>query len=187
MLSPFVRSAVGAVAVLLVAGSPGCSKGVSEPANGEFKPAPPTPVDPGPATLQTFDDAVGTGAVAKIGDTVRVHYTGTLMNGTKFDSSRDRGTPFDFKLGEGAVIKGWDQGVRGMRIGGKRRLVIPYALAYGDDGRPPEIPPKAGLKFDIELLERNPKGAVAEPPPESQEGFEPPVPEGYDPDDETSE
>jgi FKBP-type peptidyl-prolyl cis-trans isomerase FkpA len=191
MLRLFVRSAVGAlpifVAVSLAVGPSACSKGASEPGSSDFKPAPPTPADPGPATLQSVDDVVGTGAVAKAGDTVRVHYTGTLMNGTKFDSSRDRGTPFDFKLGEGGVIKGWDQGVVGMKIGGRRRLVIPYALAYGDDGRPPEIPPKAGLKFDIELLELNPKGAVAGPPPESQEGFEPPMPEGYDPEDETSE
>jgi FKBP-type peptidyl-prolyl cis-trans isomerase FkpA len=163
-----------AIALATVAG--GCSKSVSEPAAGDFKPAPPTPADPGPATLQVLDDLIGKGAAAKAGDTVRVHYTGTLMNGNKFDSSRDRGTPFDFKLGEGAVIKGWDQGVVGMKVGGKRRLVIPQALAYGDDGRPPEIPPKAGLKFDLELLELNPKDAnptPSGPPPESEEGFDP--------------
>jgi len=167
-----------------------CSKGVAEPAASDFKPAPPAPVDPGPATLQTFDDVVGSGVAAKAGDTVRVHYTGTLMNGNKFDSSRDRGTPFDFKLGEGAVIKGWDEGVVGMKVGGKRRLVIPQSLAYGEDGRPPEIPGKAGLKFEVELLELNPKGAAASPPtglPESQQDFMPPEPEGYDPEDEAPE
>ena len=157
-----------------------CSKGASEPAGSDFKPAPPTPADPGPPKLSILDDLVGTGAEVKAGDTVRVHYTGTLMNGTKFDSSRDRGTPFDFAVGAGAVIKGWDQGVVGMKVGGKRRLVIPQDLAYGEDGRPPEIPSKAGLKFDIELLEINPKSVgTAEPspfdrPPESEEDFMPP-------------
>jgi hypothetical protein len=175
------------ICAVALALTPACSKGASEPAGSDFKPAPPTPPDPGPATLQIADDVVGKGAEAKAGDTVRVHYTGTLMNGNKFDSSRDRGTPFDFKLGEGAVIKGWDQGVVGMKIGGKRRLVIPQALAYGEEGRPPEIPGKAGLKFDVELLELNPKdvqAAPSGPPPESQEDFMPPMPEGYDPEDE---
>jgi hypothetical protein len=138
-----------------------CSKGVPEPGESTFKPAPPAPVDPGPATLQTIDDVVGTGRSPKSGDVVRVHYTGTLMNGKKFDSSRDRGTPFDFTLGQGQVIKGWDQGVVGMRVGGKRRLVIPQALGYGEAGSPPNIPPKAGLKFEIELLDVNPKDAGA--------------------------
>ncbi len=129
-----------------------CSKRVDEPSN-DFAPSTGTPVDPGPEKLQIIDDVVGTGKEAKNGDTVSVHYTGTLMNGTKFDSSRDRGTPFDFKLGQGGVIKGWDQGVPGMKVGGKRRLVIPQDLAYGDKGSPPTIPPKAGLKFDVELID----------------------------------
>ena len=173
MLHALARPILGVLALALALGPVACSKGVSE-TGSDFKPAPPTPADPGPAKLQTIDDVVGTGEVAKAGDTVRVHYTGTLMNGTKFDSSRDRGTPFDFKLGAGAVIKGWDQGVVGMKVGGKRRLVIPQDLAYGEDGRAPEIPSKAGLKFDIELLELNPKGAEANPgpPPESEE-FDP--------------
>jgi FKBP-type peptidyl-prolyl cis-trans isomerase len=140
----------------------GCSKRVAEPAASDFKPAEATPVDPGPATLQIVDDVVGKGNAAKAGDTVRVHYTGTLMNGVKFDSSRDKGTPFDFKLGEGAVIKGWDEGVVGMKVGGKRRLIIPQDKGYGESGSPPNIPPKAGLKFDVELLEINPAKA-AEP------------------------
>jgi FKBP-type peptidyl-prolyl cis-trans isomerase FkpA len=170
--------------VALALSAAACSKGASEPAAGEFKPAPPTPADPGPAKLEIIDEVVGKGAAAKAGDTVRVHYTGTLMNGTKFDSSRDRGTPFDFAVGGGAVIKGWDEGVVGMKAGGKRRLVIPQAMAYGEDGRPPEIPPKAGLKFDIELLEINPKdaqpnGGANEPPPESED-FMPPMPEGVE-------
>jgi FKBP-type peptidyl-prolyl cis-trans isomerase FkpA len=141
-----------------------CSKSVAEPAESHFKPTPPPPTDPGPATLQITDDVVGKGIVAKDGDKVRVHYTGTLMSGKKFDSSRDRGTPFDFTLGKGEVIKGWDQGVVGMKVGGKRRLVIPEALGYGETGSPPNIPEKAGLKFEVELLEVNPTSALPKEP-----------------------
>ncbi len=95
----------------------------------------------------------GTGESAKNGDTVTVHYTGTLENGTKFDSSRDRGTPFSFILGAGRVIKGWDLGVAGMKIGEQRKLTIPSELAYGDAGTPGgPIPPKATLIFEVELL-----------------------------------
>ncbi len=102
--------------------------------------------------LQYRDLKVGDGAEAKPGDTVRVHYTGWLMDGTKFDSSLDRGEPFKFPLGAGHVIRGWDEGVAGMKVGGKRELVIPSDLAYGDRGMPPDIPPKATLKFEVELL-----------------------------------
>jgi FKBP-type peptidyl-prolyl cis-trans isomerase FkpA len=143
------------VGLAVIGGAPACSKKVVE-AESDFKPAPPPPPDPGPAQLQVTDDVIGKGPEAKAGDTLRVHYTGTLMNGTKFDSSRDRGTPFDFKLGTGGVVKGWDQGMVGMKAGGKRRLVLPQDLAYGEKGSPPNIPPKAGLKFDVELLELNP-------------------------------
>jgi FKBP-type peptidyl-prolyl cis-trans isomerase len=94
----------------------------------------------------------GSGAVATAGQRVSVHYVGTLTDGTKFDSSRDRNSPFVFELGAGRVIKGWDQGVAGMKIGGKRKLTIPYTLAYGEQGRPPVIPQKADLIFDVELL-----------------------------------
>jgi hypothetical protein len=177
------RRAVARGSLVLVLMVSGCSKGAAEPGGSDFKPAAPTPADPGPAKLQSVDEAVGKGPEVKVGDTVRVHYTGTLMNGTKFDSSRDRGTPFDFTVGGGSVIKGWDQGVVGMRVGGKRKLVIPQDQAYGEDGRPPEIPSKAGLKFDIELLEINPKGQNPSPPPdmhpESEDDFMPPMePEG---------
>jgi len=94
----------------------------------------------------------GNGQEAKNGDVVSVHYTGTLLDGTKFDSSVDRGTPFDFNLGAGQVIAGWDQGVLGMKIGEKRKLIIPADLAYGDRGAGGLIPPGATLVFEVELL-----------------------------------
>jgi FKBP-type peptidyl-prolyl cis-trans isomerase len=103
--------------------------------------------------LQYWDLRVGNGETAKEGSRVRVHYTGWLTNGKKFDSSVDAGKPFDFTIGNGEVIKGWEEGVTGMRVGGKRQLRIPPALAYGADGTPGgPIPPNATLIFDIHLL-----------------------------------
>lgn len=102
--------------------------------------------------LQYWDIKLGTGDVAKEGSRVRVHYTGWLTNGKKFDSSVDAGKPFDFRIGNGDVIKGWEEGVTGMRVGGKRQLRIPPNLAYGKDGYPGVIPPNATLIFDIQLL-----------------------------------
>ena len=99
------------------------------------------------------DIVVGEGAEVKEGDTVSVHYTGTLTNGTKFDSSLDRGQPFEFTVGEGQVIAGWDQGLVGMKVGGKRKLTIPPELGYGDRGAGDSIPPNSTLIFEIELLE----------------------------------
>jgi FKBP-type peptidyl-prolyl cis-trans isomerase len=102
--------------------------------------------------LKYEDLKEGTGDEAKKGDTVEVHYTGWLKNGTKFDSSLDRKAPFTFKLGAGRVIKGWDEGVAGMKVGGKRKLIIPPDLAYGKSGAGGVIPPDAELTFEVELL-----------------------------------
>jgi FKBP-type peptidyl-prolyl cis-trans isomerase len=102
--------------------------------------------------LQYIDQVVGTGDTAKAGQTVSVHYTGCLTNGKKFDSSVDRGQPFSFRLGVGQMIKGWDEGVQGMKIGGKRKLTIPSNLGYGARGAGGLIPPHATLVFDVELL-----------------------------------
>lgn len=102
--------------------------------------------------LQSEDVVVGSGDEAVAGKRVSVHYTGTLTDGSKFDSSLDRGKPFEFQLGGGQVIQGWDQGVQGMKVGGKRRLTIPPEMGYGARGFPPVIPANATLVFDIELL-----------------------------------
>jgi FKBP-type peptidyl-prolyl cis-trans isomerase FkpA len=102
--------------------------------------------------LQSEDLKVGSGAEAKAGHTVAVHYTGWLTNGTKFDSSLDRGQPFSFELGAGRVIKGWDEGVAGMKVGGQRKLTISPELGYGARGAGALIPPGATLVFEVELL-----------------------------------
>ena len=106
--------------------------------------------------LQYEDTVIGTGATAQAGQKVKVHYTGWLYNdgvqGAKFDSSKDRGQPFEFALGAGQVIKGWDEGVQGMAAGGTRRLVIPAALGYGSRGAGGVIPPNATLLFEVDFL-----------------------------------
>jgi FKBP-type peptidyl-prolyl cis-trans isomerase FkpA len=116
-----------------------------------------TPVEAGfeqkAGGLQIKDDVIGTGDEAQAGQMITVHYTGTLYEGgKKFDSSKDRGEPFQFPLGAGRVIKGWDQGFEGMKVGGKRTLIIPASMGYGAQGAPPVIPGNATLKFEVELL-----------------------------------
>jgi len=158
-MRPFAQTlAVGALA-LAAAGA--------APAPGETRTpaAPAAPTAATPAAQETtvttasglkYEDLqVGDGAEAKSGDRVQVHYTGWLENGTKFDSSVDRGRPFEFPLGAGRVIRGWDEGVAGMKVGGKRKLVIPAALGYGDQGAGGVIPPGATLIFEVELLKVN--------------------------------
>ena len=103
-------------------------------------------------TLGVEDVKVGQGAEATPGRRVTVHYTGTLMEGTKFDSSRDRNEPYAFVLGQREVIAGWDEGVKGMKVGGVRRLIVPAKMAYGPQSPGAGIPPNAALKFDVELL-----------------------------------
>lgn len=110
---------------------------------------------PDASGLKTEDVKVGSGDEAAPGKSVTVHYVGTLQDGTKFDSSRDRGEPFTFNLGAGEVIPGWDYGVAGMKVGGVRKLTIPPKLAYGEYGAPPTIGPNETLLFEVELLEVN--------------------------------
>ena len=105
-----------------------------------------------PSGLKYEDLVEGKGDSAKPGQTVTVHYTGWLTDGKKFDSSKDRGRPFSFPLGQGRVIKGWDEGVQGMKVGGKRKLTIPPQLGYGARGAGGAIPPNATLVFEVELL-----------------------------------
>jgi FKBP-type peptidyl-prolyl cis-trans isomerase FkpA len=106
-----------------------------------------------PSGLQYEDLAVGEGKAAERARVVRVHYTGWLTNGKKFDSSKDRNEPFEFTLGAGRVIQGWDEGVEGMKVGGKRKLTIPPELGYGARGAGGVIPPNATLVFEVELLD----------------------------------
>jgi FKBP-type peptidyl-prolyl cis-trans isomerase len=111
------------------------------------------PIDGSTITaLKTEDLTVGTGAEAQTGKTVAMHYVGYLADGTKFDSSCDRGQPFGVPLGAGQVIRGWDEGIVGMKVGGKRRLLIPSSLGYGAQGAGGVIPPNATLVFDVELV-----------------------------------
>jgi len=128
-----------------------------KPAKGPAKtPDGPTKVAGKPVTtssgLEYWEIKKGTGALAQQGKNVSVHYTGWLTDGKEFDSSRDSGEPISFQLGTGQVIKGWDEGIAGMKVGGKRQLRIPPALAYGQRGFGSSIPPNATLVFDVELM-----------------------------------
>ncbi|MBI5710831.1 MAG: FKBP-type peptidyl-prolyl cis-trans isomerase [Candidatus Eisenbacteria bacterium] len=158
------------LAATVLLGALGCAHGGGSGATGASTPAPAAapaaPASPAPAGrsdvakeislpsgLKYQDLATGDGALAETGMSAAVHYTGWLTDGTKFDSSVDRGQPFTFRLGAGQVIRGWDEGVRGMRVGGKRKLTIPPDLGYGAAGAGGVIPPNATLVFEVELLD----------------------------------
>lgn len=140
--------AVGLLAVLSL--SVGCTKCSQSGKSGPTQM--PTLKEEEIKELRIIDLTEGSGTVAEAGKLVTVHYTGTLFNGTKFDSSKDRGEPFKFTLGAGQVIQGWDMGVAGMKVGGKRTLIIPPFLGYGERGAGNVIPPNAILIFEVELL-----------------------------------
>jgi len=141
----------------------GCSKKAAEPATttpAQTAPAEPASTTPSATTevtqLEIKDVVEGKGAEVNSGDTVTVNYTGWLLDGTKFDSSLDRNEPFEFTVGAGKVIQGWDEGLAGMKVGGKRELLIPSAMGYGEQGAGGVIPPNASLKFEIDLLKVTP-------------------------------
>ena len=141
------------VAVILLGRSGGSGGDTTSVADTGPKPTVEVPKGPAPKTLVVKDLKTGDGAEAKSGDQVSVQYVGVLYDGGKqFDSSWDRGQPFSFQLGSGQVIQGWDQGVAGMKVGGRRELIIPPNLGYGPQGQPPTIPPNATLVFVIDLL-----------------------------------
>ncbi len=173
------------LACLAADGLSGCSKKVDEPTASGFKPAGPPPLPPGPETLQIADEKIGTGREVTKGDAVKVHYTGRLMNGKQFDSSVGK-DPFEFTIGAGGVIKGWDEGVVGMRVGGKRKLTVPWQLAYGEAGSGDNIPSRAALMFDIELLEIVPPGQAGSAPAMPGDMGDPSAmdPEGMPPEEE---
>lgn len=148
------------IPLLVVLMAVGCAEATATPpatptatSAPENRPSADAPATTTPSGLQYRDLEVGDGQPAAAGETVVVHYTGWLEDGTKFDSSLDRGEPFQFVVGRGDVIPGWDEGVGSMRVGGKRELTIPARLAYGDQGVPGVIPPGATLIFEVELLE----------------------------------
>ncbi len=153
-----MRQVVLAIAFTLLAASPAGSVAIPQAKSSKKAPAERKAGSTAPKTvtmpsgLQVQDLIVGKGAQPKPGDTVIVHYTGWLTNGKKFDSSVDAHKPFNFVLGQGRVIKGWDEGVATMRVGGKRKLTIPPDLAYGSKGYPGVIPPDSTLIFEVQLL-----------------------------------
>jgi FKBP-type peptidyl-prolyl cis-trans isomerase FkpA len=149
------------IALLLATAAAGAQEGAAQSAAVQAAPPTTAPAAPAAPQIQVTDLKVGKGAEAAVGNTIKVHYTGWFFkplavkqHGRKFDSSLDRGEPLEFRLGGGQVIKGWDQGVAGMKVGGKRSLIIPSELAYGKRGAPGgSIPPDSDLIFEVELLD----------------------------------
>jgi peptidylprolyl isomerase len=159
-------AAVIAVIVVLVTGGDDSSSSATFDPNSISKPKVEVPSDPPPKTLQTKDITVGTGATAAAGDTLSMQYVGVnYADGKEFDSSWDRGEPFTFQLGAGSVIPGWDQGIVGMKVGGRRQLIVPPDLGYGAQGQPPTIKPNETLLFVVDLLDVQPPGASTTPAP----------------------
>ena len=152
---------VGLVAAIVIAAVGGGDDEGSGSISTDLSAKPDVPVPDGdsPADLEINDVVVGDGPEAAAGDSVTVQYVGVnFSNGQQFDASWDSGQPFDFELGAGSVIQGWDEGVAGMKVGGRRELVIPPDLGYGAQGRPPDIPPNETLVFVIDLLDVQPGG-----------------------------
>lgn len=153
-LGAFAAVLAAIVLIVLVAGG-GDDEGGDGASSAEAKPKPTVEVPDGPAPTELVVEDIeeGDGAEAQAGDQVSVNYVGVLFDGgEEFDNSYDRGQPFEFQLGGGSVIPGWDEGVEGMKVGGRRQLVIPPKLGYGAQGSPPDIPPNATLVFVIDLL-----------------------------------
>ena len=144
-----MRTLIGLISIICLMGLAACSS--TETATNSDAQAKITKKSDG---LVIEDVKVGSGKEAKLGSKIKVHYKGTLKNGKVFDSSYDRHEPIEFELAEGQLIKGWTEGIPGMKVGGKRKLSIPYALAYGERGTPDgSIPPKSDLNFEVELLD----------------------------------
>lgn len=159
MRSLLSLAGLAACTLVLLAGAcrpPEAAAPKSEPAPGSA--APDDGLPPALPPIQKDVLATGSGPEVKKGDRILVHYTGTLLDGTKFDSSVDRGTPFEFEVGKGQVIVGWELGVIGMQKGSKWKLTIPPHIGYGSTGHPPKIPPDATLVFEIELVDIIPPG-----------------------------
>jgi peptidylprolyl isomerase len=165
-LSVIGAAAVIAVIVVLITGGDDSSSSTTtfDP-NSITKPKVEVPDGPPPKTLQTDDITEGEGAEAQPGDTLTMQYVGVnYSNGKEFDASWDSGQPFTFQLGAGSVIPGWDQGIQGMKVGGRRELIIPPDLGYGAQGSPPDIPPNETLVFIVDLLDVQPPSAAAPTP-----------------------
>jgi peptidylprolyl isomerase len=164
-LGVLLVGAIVAVVIVLATGGDDSSSssgtGTDQSADTSTKPKVEVPNEPPPTTLKTTDIVVGDGAEAKTGDTVSMQYVGVnYADGKQFDASWDRGQPFTFPLGGGQVIPGWDQGIVGMKVGGRRELIIPPDLGYGSQGQPPTIKPNETLVFIVDLLDVQPAGAT---------------------------